>query len=387
MRIGITCYPTYGGSGIVATELGLELANRGHEVHFISYANPIRLDPGTPRIHYHEVEVSTYPLFQYPPYSLALASRMAEVAEAYELDLLHVHYAIPHSISALLARQMLAQRRRVPFITTLHGTDITLVGADRSYFPITKFSIEQSDGVTSISEYLKARTLEVFKVESDIRVITNFVNCEMYLPDPARRSQAGLAPPGEKALIHLSNFRPVKRVFDCLRILTEVRRHVAAHLLMVGDGPDCAPAQRLARELGLENHVTFMGKQGHVERLLPLAHVLLLPSELESFGLASLEGMACGVPAVATRVGGLPELVTHQVDGFLEPVGDIDAQAARVVSLLSDASLYQRVSAAARQTAQARFCSSLVIPHYEAYYQEILGRGDTNRSLTLAARG
>jgi len=381
MRIGITCYPTYGGSGIVATELGLELANRGHEVHFISYANPIRLDPGIPRIHYHEVEVSTYPLFQYPPYSLALASRMAEVAEAYDLDLLHVHYAIPHSISALLARQMLASRRSVPFITTLHGTDITLVGADRSYLPITKFSIEQSDGVTSISEYLKARTLEVFKVSSDIRVITNFVNCEMYMPDPARRSQARLAPEGEKVLIHLSNFRPVKRVFDCLRILAEVRRHVAAHLLMVGDGPDCAPAERLARELGLDQHVTFMGKQGHVERLLPLAHVLLLPSELESFGLAALEGMACGLPPVATRVGGLPELVTHEVDGFLEPVGDVAAQAARVVSLLTDPALYQRLSAAARQTAQARFCSSLVIPCYEAYYREILGR------VRLAGRG
>jgi N-acetyl-alpha-D-glucosaminyl L-malate synthase BshA len=386
MKVGITCYPTYGGSGIVATELGLELANRGHEVHFISYANPIRLDPGIPRIHYHEVEVSTYPLFQYPPYSLALASRMAEVAETYDLDLLHVHYAIPHSISALLARQMLAARRRVPFITTLHGTDITLVGADRSYFPITKFSIEQSDGVTSISEYLKVRTLEEFDVANDIRVITNFVNCEMYLPDPARRRESGLAPQGEKVLIHLSNFRPVKRVFDCIRILAEVRRHVPAHLLMVGDGPDCAPAERLVRELALDQHVTFMGKQGHVERLLPLAHVLLLPSELESFGLAALEGMACGVPAVATRVGGLPELITPEQDGFLEPVGDIDAQAARVVSLLTDAGLYQRISAAARQTAQARFCSSLVIPRYEAYYKEVLERTDRDRPLMLAAR-
>lgn len=376
MRIGITCYPTYGGSGIVATELGLELANRGHEVHFICYANPIRLDPGIPRIHYHEVEVSTYPLFQFPPYSLALASRMAEVAEAYDLDLLHVHYAIPHSISALLARQMLASRRRLAFVTTLHGTDITLVGADRSYLSITRFSIEQSDGVTSISEYLKARTLEVFKVANNIRVITNFVNCEMYQPDPVRRRESPLAPEGEKVLIHLSNFRPVKRVFDCIRILAEVRRQVAAHLVMVGDGPDCAPAQRLARELGLDQHVTFMGKQGHVERLLPLAHVLLLPSELESFGLAALEGMACGLPPVATDVGGLPELVTHGVDGFLEPVGDIDAQARRVVSLLTDPALYQRISAAARQTAQARFCSSLVIPRYEAYYREVLEKRD-----------
>lgn len=371
MKVGITCYPTYGGSGIVATELGLELASRGHEVHFISYANPIRLDAGIPRIQYHEVEVSTYPLFQYPPYSLALASRMAEVAESYSLDLLHVHYAIPHSISALLARQMLSRRRRLPFITTLHGTDITLVGTDRSYFPITKFSIEQSDGVSSVSHYLKNRTLEVFAVEKEIRVIQNFVNCEMYQPDPERRLHSDLAPPGEKLLIHISNFRPVKRVFDCLQILDHVRKQTPAHLLMVGDGPDCSPAQRLARELGIEKHVTFLGKQGHVERLIPQAYVLLLPSELESFGLAALEGMACGVPPVATQVGGVAELVTPGVDGFLEPVGDTAAQAARVVALLTDEALYRQVSGAARQTALTRFCTSLIIPHYEQYYQEV----------------
>jgi N-acetyl-alpha-D-glucosaminyl L-malate synthase BshA len=371
VKVGITCYPTYGGSGIVATELGLELASRGHEVHFISYSNPIRLDAGIPRIQYHEVEVSTYPLFQYPPYSLALASRMAEVAESYALDLLHVHYAIPHSISALLARQMLAPRRRLPFITTLHGTDITLVGADRSYFPITKFSIEQSDGITSVSHYLKNRTLEVFAVEKEIRVIQNFVNCEIYQPDPERRLHSELAPAGQKLLIHISNFRPVKRVFDCIRILEQVRRQAPAHLLMVGDGPDWTPAQSLARELGVEKHVTFLGKQGHVERLIPQAYVLLLPSELESFGLAALEGMACGVPPVATQVGGVGELVTHGVDGYLEPVGDIPAQAARVIALLSDEALYRQVSGAARQTAMTRFCTSLIIPHYEQYYQEI----------------
>jgi len=373
VKVGITCYPTYGGSGIVATELGLELASRGHEVHFISYSNPIRLDAGIPRIQYHEVEVSTYPLFQYPPYSLALASRMAEVAESYALDLLHVHYAIPHSISALLARQMLAPRRRLPFITTLHGTDITLVGADRSYFPITKFSIEQSDGITSVSHYLRNRTLEVFAVEKEIRVIQNFVNCEIYQPDPERRWRSELAPAGEKLLIHISNFRPVKRVFDCIRILEQVRRQAPAHLLMVGDGPDWMPAQSLARELGVEKHVTFLGKQGHVERLIPQAYVLLLPSELESFGLVALEGMACGVPPVATQVGGVGELVTHGVDGYLEPVGDIPAQAARVIALLSDEALYNQVSGAARQTALTRFCTSLIIPHYEQYYQEICG--------------
>src|SRR5690242_3966807 len=231
VKVGITCYPTYGGSGIVATELGLELATRGHEVHFITYANPIRLDPGIPRIHYHEVEVSNYPLFQYPPYCLALASRMAEVAEDYKLDLLHVHYAIPHSIAALLAQQMMAPRKRLPFITTLHGTDITLVGMDRSYFPITKFSIEKSNGITSISNHLRQHTLETFGVENEIRVIHNFVNVEMYKPLPSR-------PNSEKRLMHISNFRPVKRVEDCIRVMAEVIQKVPAHLYMVGDGPD-----------------------------------------------------------------------------------------------------------------------------------------------------
>ena len=249
MRIGITCYPTYGGSGIVATELGLELAARGHEIHFITYANPIRLDQDMPRIHYHEVEVSTYPLFQYPPYCLALASRMAEVAESYNLDVLHVHYAIPHSISALLAQQMMASARRLPFITTLHGTDITLVGVDPSYFPITKFSIEKSDGITCISDYLRAETVQVFGVRNEIRVIKNFVNCDLYHPNEAKTGAAAYAPAGEKLLIHLSNFRAVKRVQDCVRILAEVRKSVPAHLLMAGDGPERSPAEHLAREL------------------------------------------------------------------------------------------------------------------------------------------
>ncbi len=367
MRVGITCYPTYGGSGIVATELGLELANRGHEVHFITYANPIRLDPGIPRIHYHEVEVSNYPLFQYPPYCLALASRMAEVADDYGLDVLHVHYAIPHSISALLAKQIMAPRLRLPFITTLHGTDITLVGMDRSYFPITKFSIEQSNGITSISEDLRRHTMEVFGVQNDIRVIYNFVNCDLYKPSAERSVSV-------KRLIHISNFRPVKRVLDCIRILAEVRKEVAAELYMVGDGPDRGPAERLARELGVDRYTTFLGKQNHVERLIPLAHVLLLPSEMESFGLAALEAMACGVPPVATRVGGVPELITDGVDGFLEPAGDIKAQANRAIQLLSDDGLHARVAEAARKTATGRFCSDLIIPQYEKYYEEVVGQ-------------
>ena len=371
MKIGITCYPTYGGSGIVATELGLELANRGHEVHFVTYANPIRLDATIPRIHYHEVEVSNYPLFQYPPYCLALASRMAEVAEDYALDLLHVHYAIPHSIAAMLARQMTQARRRLPFITTLHGTDITLVGMDPSYFGITKFSIEQSDGITSISDNLRQHTLEVFGVKNEIRVIHNFVNCDTYAPDPERRGIQRFAPHGEKLLIHLSNFRPVKRVQDCVRILAEVRQQTNARLLMVGDGPERGPAEHLASQLGVRKYVDFVGKQDNVERLIRLAHVLLMPSEMESFGLAALEAMACGVPPLGTRVGGVPELISDGVDGFLEAVGDVKAQAGRVLEMLGDDAVHARMSAAARRTALERFATDSLIPKYERYYEEV----------------
>ncbi len=372
MKIGITCYPTYGGSGIVATELGLELATRGHEVHFITYANPIRLDTTLPNIFYHEVEVSEYPLFQYPPYCLALASRMGEVAEERSLDLLHVHYAIPHSIAAMLAQQMTAAKRRLPFITTLHGTDITLVGHDKSYFPITKFSIEKSDGITSISEDLRKHTLEVFGVQNEIRVIHNFVNCKMYQPDHEKEGAAEWARPGEKLLIHLSNFRPVKRVLDCIRIFARVHAQVPSRLLMAGDGPERAPAEALARELGVSDFVCFLGKRDHVEQLIPLAHVLLMPSEMESFGLAALEAMACGVPPIATRVGGVPELITHAVDGYLEPVGDIEAQANRAIDLLTDGDLWARVASAARDTALTRFCTEKIIPQYEQYYRELI---------------
>jgi L-malate glycosyltransferase len=374
VNIGITCYPTYGGSGIVATELGLELATRGHDVHFITYANPIRLDPETPRIHYHEVEVSNYPLFQYPPYCLALASRMAEAAEAYQLDLLHVHYAIPHSIAAMLAQQMLAGRQRLPFITTLHGTDITLVGQDRSYFPITRFGIEQSNGVTAVSNYLRENTLEVFGVENEIRVIHNFVNCDRYHPDNAKTDAKLYSGGGEKLLIHLSNFRPVKRVLDCVRILAEVRKSVPAHLLMVGDGPERGPAEHLARDLKVDKHVSFLGKQSHVERIIPLAHVLLMPSEMESFGLVALEAMACGVVPVATRVGGVMELIHDGEDGFLETPGDIAGMAARAVQLLSDDTLHYRMAKTGRWNAAERFCAEKIIAQYERYYAEVVAR-------------
>ena len=370
MKIGITCHPTYGGSGIVATELGMELAARGHHVHFISYANPIRLNTDSPRIHYHEVEVSTYPLFQYPPYALALASRMAEVAEVAELDLLHVHYAIPHAISALLAKQMLAPRR-LPFITTLHGTDITLVGVDRSYFPITKFSIEQSDGITAISHYLKEHTISVFGVKNEIRVIQNFVNCDLYRHNPDPEARALYAESDEKILVHLSNFRPVKRVLDAVRVAAKVRQEIPCKLLMIGDGPDRGPAEHLARELGIAKDALFLGKQSRIPELLAISDVMLLPSEMESFGLAALEAMACGVPAVATRTGGTPELITDGVDGLLAPIGDVDAMAAHAVGLLADPARYAQFSAAARHTAETRFCTTRIIPQYEEYYRQV----------------
>lgn len=377
MRIGITCYPTYGGSGIVATELGMELANRGHEVHFISYANPIRLDTDLANVFYHEVEVSSYPLFQYPPYTLALASRMAEVAERYQLDLLHVHYAIPHSISAFLAQQMIS-KRRLPFITTLHGTDITLVGADASYFPITKFSIERSDGITTISDYMRRRTVEFFGVSNPIEVIHNFVNCSLYRPEPEQRE-------GRKRILHISNFRPVKRVLDCIRSFAKVRKQVDADLIMAGDGPERGPAEALARELRVDKHVRFLGKQSQMHRLIPSMHALHLPSELEGFGLAALECMACGVPAVATLTGGVPDLITDGVDGFMEAVGDTDAQAERLIALLSDDGLHSRMAANARNTAETRFSTDLIIPKYEAYYRAVCA-GQGVLTATVGAR-
>src|SRR5580658_898832 len=377
MRIGITCYPTYGGSGVVATELGIELAALGHEVHFISYSQPFRLTGRDGGIFYHEVPVSNYPLFEFPPYDLALASRMTEVAEFCSLDLLHVHYAIPHSVSALLARQMLASRgRRLPFVTTLHGTDITLVGLDRSYLPITRFSIQQSDGVTSISNYLKEKTISDFDVTRPIEVIPNFVNCDVYTPmvDEAARAaeRERFAAPGEAILIHLSNFRPVKRVVDVVKIFAQVTRELPAQLIMVGDGPDRSAAEWLARDLDIHSRIHFLGKQERVNALLPVADLMLMPSELESFGLAALEAMACKVPAIATRVGGVPELIDDGETGLLFPVGDVDAMAAGVIALLKDRGRFEAMRDAARKTAQKRFCATLVVPQYVKYYESVL---------------
>jgi len=377
MRIGITCYPTYGGSGVVATELGIELAAQGHQVHFISYSQPFRLNGREEGIFYHEVPVSSYPLFEFPPYDLALASRMAEVAEFNELDLLHVHYAIPHSVSALLARQMLASRgRRLPFVTTLHGTDITLVGLDRCYLPITRYAIQESDGVTSISNYLKEETIKSFDVTRDIEVVTNFVNCDVYTPfkDAEKRADARrkIAAPHEAILMHLSNFRPVKRVVDVVKIFARVAKEMPAQLVLVGDGPDRSAAEWLAHDLGIQGNVHFLGKQDRVNELLPLADLLLMPSELESFGLAALEAMACKVPSIATRVGGVPELIEHDVTGMLYQVGDVDGMAQGALSLLSDKARLETMRDEARRAAQKRFCASLVVPQYVRYYEKVL---------------
>jgi L-malate glycosyltransferase len=380
MKIGITCYPTYGGSGIVATELGLELAHRGHDVHFISYSQPIRLTGTEPNIHYHEVEVSRYPLFEYPPYDLALATRMAEVAEIYDLDLLHVHYAIPHSVSAMLARQMLAcdhnrKRRKLPYVTTLHGTDITLVGADPSYLPITRFSIDQSDGVTSISKYLAQRTLEVFQVATPIQVIPNFVNCDMYHRTPeVMQHRSNWAKPEEKILVHLSNFRPVKRIPDVIEIFDRVQKQIPARLIMIGDGPERSRAEWLAVEKGIHGKIDFLGKQGEIYEKLPLADVMLMPSQLESFGLAALEAMACQVVPIATDAGGVPEVIQHGKTGFLAPVGDVETMARYAIELLSDPERLEDMGVSARASAQARFCASKIIPMYENYYREVLER-------------
>jgi L-malate glycosyltransferase len=379
MRIGITCYPTYGGSGVVATELGIELAAMGHQVHFISYSQPFRLSGRDEGIFYHEVPVSNYPLFEFPPYDLALASRMAEVAEYYNLDLLHVHYAIPHSVSALLARQMLAAKgRRLPFVTTLHGTDITLVGLDRSYLPITRHAIMESDGVTSISDYLREKTVESFDITRPIETITNFVNCDVYKPmeSGAQREEAcerrHLAAPDEPILIHLSNFRPVKRVTDVVKIFARITMERPAQLLLVGDGPDRSAAEFLAHDLGIQSRVHFLGKQDRVNELLALADLLLMPSELESFGLVALEAMACKVPSIATRVGGVPELIDDGVTGLLYDVGDVEGMAAGALSLLNDAERMKTMREAARREAQKRFCATLVVPRYVHYYEKVL---------------
>ncbi len=369
MRIGITCYPTYGGSGVVATELGKELAACGHEIHFISYSLPIRLKMSE-RIHFHEVEVLSYPLFEYPPYDLVLATKMAEVVNRFALDILHVHYAIPHSISAFLAKKM--SDRPVPFVTTLHGTDITLVGNDRSYLPITRFGIEESDAVTAVSEYLRQRTEIEFGIRNPINVIPNFVNCDVFRRSDDIEFRRKFAAPDEGLMIHISNFRPVKRTSDVVEVFSKVRRKRAAKLLMVGDGPDRLQAEYIAEKRGVIDDVHFVGKWADMETLLAVSDILLLPSELESFGLVALEAMASEVPVIATNVGGVSEVVDHEGDGFLFEVGDTESMAEAALTLLNDPDRRLRMGRRGRQHAKDDFCHEGVVRQYIELYERTI---------------
>jgi N-acetyl-alpha-D-glucosaminyl L-malate synthase BshA len=374
MRIGITCYPTYGGSGAVATELGLELARRGHEIHIIAYASPFRLRRFAERVHFHEVDLSgTYPLFEYFPYSLALAVMQEEVAVREQLEILHVHYAVPHATAAFLAREMLRGRHDLRVVTTLHGTDITLVGQERSFYTVTKFSIEQSDAVTAVSAYLRDETYRAFHCGGcGIEVIPNFINPAEYYPSEETRCRAALAPPGAKVLMHVSNFRPVKRVPDVVRVFAKIRPRLPSVLVLVGDGPERPAVEAEAERLGVADDVRFLGKVDAVADLLRAADLFLLPSASESFGLAALEAMACGVPVVASRVGGVPEVVEDGESGALVPVGDVDAMAERAVELL-EPDRWKRARAAA-VSAALKFDEAKIVPMYEALYARVLER-------------
>lgn len=372
MNIGITVYPTYGGSGIVGSELGRELAARGHYVHFISSMLPTRLTELNDHVRFHEVEMMNYSLFEHQPYDLALATKMATVARAEKLDLLHVHYAIPHSISAILARESIKQKRFVPVITTLHGTDITLVGADRSYLPITRYALQQSNGVTAVSRFLKQATIETFDFD-EIEVIPNFICSKLYrrLPDSPLRDE--LAPKGEKLLVHVSNFRAVKRPVDCVAIMAKVKAKGGnARLIMVGDGPERSACLYRAEQLNIKNDVLFVGKRANIADYLGVADVFLLPSELESFGLAALEAASCEVPVIATRIGGIPEVVNEGESGFLSDIGDTEKMSDDVMKLLNDENLRLSFGAKARELAVSRYSSDMIIPHYIRFYETVL---------------
>jgi len=388
VRIGITCYPTYGGSGAVATELGLKLAERGHEVHFVSYAQPFRLGHFRERVFFHEVEMEDYPLFEHPPYSLALSVAMHDTAVREKLDLMHVHYAIPHATSAWVARKMLAPERNLPVVTTLHGTDITLVGLHPSFHAITRFSILRSQGLTAVSEYLKEETVRGFQVPAErIEVIPNFIDTDVWRPgkEPCHRST--LAPEGEKIVMHVSNFRPVKHVEDVVEVFERIVRKVDARLVFVGDGPERPRAAERAEELGVRPRVLFLGKHASVDELIACADLLLLPSSNESFGLAALEAMACGAPVVASDVGGIPEVVTHGESGFLFEPGSLDEMAAAGIELLQDPRLKARIVEAARTAAVSRFGADAIVPRYEAYYERVIAANGSGARIGDAVKG
>ncbi len=382
MKIGITCYPTYGGSGAVATELGIALAARGHDVHFITYQQPFRLPNFLPRVWFHEVDVGRYPLFEYPPYDLALAVRMHEVVRDHQLDILHCHYAIPHATSAWIAREMLREGAGdVKVVTTLHGTDITIVGQERSFYTITRFSIERSDSVSAVSEYLRDETYRAFGcVACDVKVIHNFI-------DPTQFDRASHTFPiptdrvgDRKVIMHISNFRPVKRVRDVVRVFAKVNEQVRSILVMIGDGPERVEAEDEARLLGVSDLVLFLGKIDAIAPLLAGAHLFLLTSDKESFGLSALEALASGVPVIGARAGGLPEVVTHGETGYLFDVGDVNAMADAGVALLTDSHKWQTMSDAAASDARRRFSQDAVVEQYEALYEQTLAKPSTKIS-------
>ena len=376
LRVGVVCHPTFGGSGAIAAELGLALAERGHRIHFFSHALPFRVPAEHPGAIFHEVQVTAYPVFKYPPYVTALASRLVEVCRCEPLDIIHAHYAVPHSVSAYLAKQMLRGGPVPHTITTLHGTDITLFGLDPSFFEITRFAIEQSDGVTAVSENLAAETRDIFKVQNEVRVIPNFIDPERF--SPARRTSAArlrFAEPDEHLLGHVSNFREVKRVPDVVRAFHLIQHEVPSRLLLIGEGPEVEPARQLAAELGIEDRVAFPGALRDVASVLAQLDLFLLPSQYESFGLAALEAMCCGVPAIASRVGGLPEVVEDGVTGWLCEVGDFRCMARRAVDILTGPGVLDAMRQAARRRAVERFPRARIVERYEAYYREVMGRG------------
>ena len=384
MKIGILCYPTYGGSGVVATELGIELAARGHQVHFISYSIPMRLKGFSENIFFHKVEMASYPLFDFPLYSIALASKIVEVAKFNGLDIVHAHYAIPHATSAFLAREIIKEEvlnkrknnSNIKIITTLHGTDITLIGLEISFLPTMKFSIQKSDGVTAVSEFLKIKTQSQYNISKDIRMIPNFINLDIYKKIEDEETEClrkRLTKDGEKLIIHTSNFRPLKRVDDCIRIFKKIKEKIPSKLLLIGDGPERSNCEYLAKDLGVDKDVTFYGEQESFVEILSIADLFLMPSQSESFGLSALEAMACGVPVVSSNAGGLPELNLHGDTGYIAEIGDVDKMAEYAISLLSDKNRYRIFSENAHERAVSLFSSEKVVPQYEQYYEEILG--------------
>ncbi len=375
MKIGIVCYPTFGGSGVVATELGIELANKGHKVHFISYEPPVRLDLFNQNIFYHEVRVPNYPLFEFAPYETALTSKIVDVALYENLDILHVHYAIPHASAAFMARAILEARgKKLPFVTTLHGTDITLVGKDPSYRPVIRFAIENSDAVTAVSHDLRKDTFTHFQVKKEIEVIYNFIKPELYQYQPEDCIRKFAAPNGEKLLMHISNFRPVKRISDVVKIFDLVKKSYSnVKLLMVGDGPERSPGEDLVRQLGLESDVLFIGKIKSTWQILPCSDLFLLPSETESFGVSALEALASGVPVITTNAGGLPEVQIHGQTGFLSKVGDVEDMAQNALKLLNDDNLRNEFSQNAKERAK-NFTVNKIVPQYEALYDKVLAK-------------